>query len=247
MLKLKVIACDVMNRELSYLAGLSQNYIDITFVHQGLHDTPDYLRKALQEEINKAEEGFPYNYLDTCPDYDFIIIAYGLCSNGITGISSRKVPLIIPRAHDCITLLLGSKERYNTLFHQYPGTYWFSAGWIERAWQPSELKYKTLLEDYQHRYGEENAQYLMDMEQGWLKHYKAAGFIFWDCFRNNDYFKSFTKNSADFLNWGYLEFEGSYGLLQNILSGEFNENEVLLVSPGQMVKASFNEDIITVD
>jgi len=38
---------------------------------------------------------------------------------------------VVPRAHDCITLLLGSKERYAKLFGERPGTYWYSAGWLE--------------------------------------------------------------------------------------------------------------------
>lgn len=244
MLRLKFIACDVLNRELSYLAGLSKHYVDITFLHQGLHDTPEVLRKTLQFEIDKANEGFPYNYLNTCPSYDYIVIVYGLCSNGITGLTSAKVPLVIPRAHDCITLLLGSKEKYKALFEQHPGTYWFSAGWIERAWQPSELKFSSLLKDYTLRYGEDNAQFLMEMEQSWLKQYKNAGFIAWDCFNNNDYFRIYTKSSAEFFNWNFLEFEGNKGLLWNIINGEFNQNEVLLVPPYKTVKASFDDMII---
>ena len=244
MLRLKIIACDVLNRELSYLSGLSQHYVDITFLHQGLHDTPDFLRETLQAEIDKAGEGFPYNYYDTCPAYDYIIIAYGLCSNGIAGLSSKSVPLVIPRAHDCITLLLGSKEKYKSHFQQYPGTYWFSAGWIERAWQPGEQKFSALLKDYTLRYGEDNAGYLMEMEQSWLKEYKNAGLIAWDCFNNNDYYRTFTKNSAEFLNWNYLEFEGNAGLLRNIVNGRFNDGEVLLVPPGKTVQASYDDNII---
>lgn len=246
MLRLKIIACDVLNRELSYLSSLSQHYVDITFLHQGLHDTPDVLRDALQAEINKANEGFPYNYYDTCPAYDYIILAYGLCSNGVTGLSSEKVPLVVPRAHDCITLLLGSKESYSSLFSEFPGTYWFSAGWIERAWQPGEQKFTALLEDYTLRYGEDNAQYLLEMEQSWLKEYKNAGFISWDCFNNNDYYRAFTKNSAFFLKWDFIEFKGNTGLLSNVINGQFNENEVLLVPPGKTLQASYNDDIIKV-
>lgn len=243
MLKLKVIACDVLNREISYLASQSKHYIDVTYLNQGLHNTPDKLREILQAEIDKVK--FPYNYYNTCPDYDYIILAYGLCSNGIAGLKSRNIPLVIPRAHDCITLLLGSKEEYKTIFEKNPGTYWFSGGWIERAWQPSELKYKVLLEEYTQKYGEENAEFLMEMEQSWMKEYKNAGFITWDCFNNNnEYYVEFTKKSAEFFNWDYLEIKGSCSLLQNILNGEFKDNEVLIVPPGSTVGASYDDEII---
>lgn len=245
MLRLKVIACDVLNREISFLASQSKHFVDVTFLHQGLHDTPDILKRNLQEEIDKANSGFPYNYLNTYPDYDYILLAYGLCSNGITGITSRNIPMIIPRAHDCITLLLGSKERYTELFAKHPGTYWFSGGWIERAWQPSELKYEALLKDYTERYGEENAEYLIQMEQDWIKNYSSAALISWDCLNNNEFYRSFTQSSADYFHWNYFELSGSCSLLGNMLNGVFNPEEVLVLPAGEEVKPSYDHNIIT--
>ncbi len=244
MLKLKIIACDVLNREISYLASQSKHYVDITFMHQGLHDTPEKLRELVQAEVDRANGEFPYNYYNTCPKYDYIILGYGLCSNGTVGIVSKYIPLVIPRAHDCVTLLLGSKEKYKSNFEKYPGTYWFSTGWIERGWQPSEIKYNALLKDYTERYDEDNAEYLMEMEQNWMKEYKNAGFVSWDSLPNSDYYREFTRNSADFFKWDFLELEGSESLLKNIINGEFNENEVLIVPPGTGAKASYDDGII---
>lgn len=244
MLKLKIIACDVLNREISYLASQSKHYIDVTFLNQGLHNTPEKLRKMVQAEVDRANTGFPYNYYNTCPSYDYIILGYGLCSNGIIGLKSESIPMVIPRAHDCITLLMGSKEKYKVTFENNPGTYWFSSGWIERGWQPSDLKYNALLKDYTERYGEDNAEFLMEMEQNWMKEYKNAGFIYWDCLQNNEYYRNFTKASSEFFNWNFIEIEGSSSLLKNIINGEFYENEVLIVPPDAAVSTSFDEDII---
>jgi hypothetical protein len=245
MLKLKVIACDVMNREISYISSQSCCLVDTTFLHQGLHDTPQQLRIQLQQEIDKANQGFPYNYYNTAPDYDYIIIGYGLCSNGITGVFSKEIPLIVPRGHDCSTFLLGSKEKYEACFKNNPGTYWFSSGWIERGWQPSELKYKVLFKEYIRKYGEDNAEFLMEMEQSWIKNYRNAAFIGWNCLPNFDYYRKFTKESAKYLGWNYLEFQGEPELLKNILNGVFNQSEVLVVPPGKQIIPSFGPDIIT--
>jgi hypothetical protein len=245
MLKLKVIACDVLNREISYLSSQSCCHIDITFLHQGLHDTPDKLRVQLQQEIDKANQGFPYNYFHTVPNYDYIIIGYGLCSNGIIGISSPKVPLAVPRGHDCITLLLGSKEKYEAFFKNNPATYWFSAGWVERGWQPGELKYRVMLDEYTRKYGEVNAAYLMEAEQSWIKDYRNAAFIHWDCLPNSGYYKKFTRESANYLGWNYLEFQGGPGLLKNLLNGVFHPSETLIVPPGKQIAPSYDLDVIT--
>jgi hypothetical protein len=247
MIKLKVIACDVMNREISYLSSQSSCFIDVTFLHQGLHNTPEKLRDKLQEEVDKANQGFSYNYCNTAPDYDYIILGYGLCSNGVTGIVSEKIPMLVPRAHDCITMLLGSKEKYTECFNSNPGTYWFSTGWIERGWQPSELKYNSLYKEYVQKYGEDNAEFLMDMEQSWMKDYKNAAFIPWDCLPVQEHYRKFTMESAAYLHWNYLEIPGNSLLLKKLLNAQFDDSEVLVVPPGKKIVQSYDENIIKVE
>jgi hypothetical protein len=246
MLRLKVIACDVLNREISFLSSQSNSHVDVTFLHQGLHDTPDKLKISLQKEIDQANNGFPYNYYNTAPDYDYIIIGYGLCSNGISGIISNRIPMVVPRGHDCITLLLGSKEYYSKCFEQNPGTYWFSPGWIERGWQPSQKKHEALLKEYIEKYGEDNAEFLMDMEQSWMKDYKNAAFIHWDSLSNTQYYRRTTQDSAEYLNWNYLEFTGDSGILNRMLNGKFIDSEVLVVPPGKKVIQSYDDNIINI-
>lgn len=245
MLKLKVIACDVLNRELSYLSSQSSSHVDIVFLNQGLHDTPEKLKQQLQQEIDKANAGFPYNYYDTAPDYDYIIVGYGLCSNGTAGVVSSRIPMVIPKAHDCITLLLGSKEAYSSYFKDNPGTYWFSSGWIERGWQPSEKKYEIILQSYIDKYGEDNAEYLMEMEQHWMKDYKNAAYIHWDAINNTEQYRESTQKCAEYFGWNFLEFAGDDGLLKRLLRGEFNESEVLIVPPGKKVVQSFDAQVLS--
>ena len=52
-MRLKIIACKALFRELSYLAALSENAVDITWMRQGFHSTPDKLRVLLQKEIDE--------------------------------------------------------------------------------------------------------------------------------------------------------------------------------------------------
>ena len=244
MLKLKVLACDVLRREISWLASQSPCYVDVSFLSQGLHVTPEKLRAILSENIEKANQEFPYAYFDENVHYDYIILAYGLCSNGIINLSSPKIPLVIPRAHDCISLLLGSRERYNKLFHESPGTYWYSRGWIECSLQPGEERYVKTRQKYIEKYEEELADYLMEEEQGWFKSYERAFYIDWEGLGNSEYYRSYTKKCAAYLNWKYEECQGSPLLLQKLLAGNFDEEEVLVVPPGVAVAADFDDKII---
>lgn len=70
-----------------------------------------------------------------------VVLAYGLCSNRVIGLHSRSLPVIVPRCDDCISLFLGSAERYRKLFRELPGIYWYNNGWIEQAFTPSRENY----------------------------------------------------------------------------------------------------------
>ncbi|MDR3551919.1 MAG: DUF1638 domain-containing protein [Clostridia bacterium] len=244
MKRLKVIACDVLNREISYLASLSDCFVDVTFLDQGLHCTPDLLRQQLQEQVALAQRGFSYGSFETAVDYDFIILGYGLCSNGVVGVVSEKVPLVVPRGHDCITLLLGSKERYREYFDSHPGTYWYSKGWIERSIQPGEERCRIQYDAYVRKYGEDNADYLMETEQGWMNEYKNATFLSWDSLGNLQRDRDYTKACAEYLGWEYDELNGSPTLLEDILNGRFDERQVAIVPPGRKITASYDDGIV---
>lgn len=238
-MKLKVIACKVLMRELYYLAYQSQNIIDTHWLQQALHNEPDKLRKTLQDAIDhiEAEE----------EQYDGICLGYGLCSNGIIGIHSKKTPLIIPRGHDCITLLLGSKEKYREIFsNRNGGIYWYSPGWIEHSTQPGRERYERLYQNYVEKYGEDNAQYLMDMEQNWMKEYDNAIFIDWPQLSTDKYI-DYTKECAEYLQWKSEIVSGSDSLLRDMLEGNWDKSAFLVVPPGSTVKPTYREDIIGID
>lgn len=232
----KFIGCKVLMRELYQLAYSSNNIVDTVWKKQALHNTPDILRREVQAAIDavEAEE----------EKYDAILLGYCLCSNGIVGLKSSKTPLVIPRGHDCITMLLGSKEKYQTLFDSYGGgIYWYSPGWIEHSVMPGRERYDIAYKEYAEKYGEDNAQYLMDMEQGWMKEYKCALYVDWPEAHRPDY-AGFTSSCAEFLKWEFRAETGDSSLLRDMLNGNWDEGKFLVVPPGETVQPSFDEKII---
>ncbi|MDR2376734.1 MAG: DUF1638 domain-containing protein [Treponema sp.] len=245
MLKLKVIACDVLKREVAWLGSRSTCVVDVTYLPQGLHATPDILREKLTEQIELANRGYPYNHYGLRPSYDYILLIYGLCDNSVVGLTSENVPLVIPRAHDCITMLLGSRQRYGEMFHGHPGIYWYSRGWIECSEQPGEERYTHTYAAYVEQYGEDNAEYLMEMEQGWFKSYNRAVFINWKELGNDEYYRNYTKACATYLRWDYRELDGNPSLLEKMLNGVFDEDEVLVIPEHRTISASYTGGILS--
>ena len=232
MARYKIIACHVLWRELCHFAAQSRNVFDFQFLQQGLHCTPDLLRTELQAAID-AVDG----------EVAAVLIGYGLCSNGVVGIRARGTRLVVARGHDCITHLLGSKERYRQYFDAHPGTYWYSPGWIDTSTQPGRERYEQTYQTYVEKYGEDNAQYLMEAEQGWFKEYSNAAYVDLG-FGANEHYKQYTRDCARWLGWNYDELQGDPRLLQRFVAGEWNKEDFLIVEPGQRIVPSHDERII---
>jgi len=225
-----------MQREAYFCAARSKNVVDIVLMEQGLHDEPEKLRREVQKALDNTcdIQGRPY---------DASLLGYGLCSNGIVGLSA-KIPIVAPRGHDCITLLLGSKDKYQEYFDSHRGVYWYSPGWIESGKQPSEERYEKMLKEYKEKYGDDNAQYLMEVEQKWIKEYDWATYIDWGFVDSNEY-KNYTKHCTEFLRWNYDELKGSPVLMQKLVDGRWHDSEFLVVKPGQKISEDLtNEGII---
>lgn len=227
-MRLHFVICKVLQREAYFCAARSKNVVDIITMPQGLHDTPDILRQQLQAALGKYEDVQDRKY-------DAHLLGYGMCSNGIVGIEAKQIPIVVPRGHDCVTLLLGSKERYQQYFDSHRGIYWYSDGWIETNDQPGKDRYEKLLGEYRKKYGDDNAEYLMKMEQNWMSQYQWATYIDWNLPDSQNH-REFTKKSAEFMHWNYDEVKGDSGLMQRLVDGKWDEKEFLIVKPGQKIK-----------
>ena len=225
-MRLQFIACKVMQKEAYLCAARSSNVIDIVFMKQGLHNEPDNLRAEVQKALDV-----------TCDSngrqYDATLLGYGLCSNGIVGLTS-KIPLVVPRGHDCITLLLGSREKYQDYFDTHPGVYWYSPGWIDTDALPSKQRYEKLLEEYEKKFGPENARYLIETEHNWIEKYNYATYIDWG-FPEAKKEKKFTRQCAEHLGLKYDEVKGSASLLQRLFDGDWDSDDFLVVEPGKTI------------
>jgi len=233
-MNIAVITCDVLTDEVRHFCRDFPQVKLIEVIEQGLHNTPDLLRQRLQETVSRVEENTAI---------DEIVLVYGLCSRGIEGVSPRRCRMAVARAHDCITLLLGSKERYAQYLQEHPGTYWYSGGWNRCHVPPGKERVETLRRDYVEAYGEENADYLMEMEQDWLRAYNLAAFVDLGV-ASTDADALYTKQCADWLGWNFDQQKGDPKLLRDLLSGEWDEERFLVLQPGETVRFTVDESIL---
>lgn len=227
-----IIACKVLWREISYLVSKSPIYHDVIYLDQGLHNEPDNLQIMLQQKITEVEN-----------DYSVILVGYGLCSNGIVGLSSNKSTLVFMRGHDCITFFLGSKDLYRNKFDENPGTYWYNTGWIETSDIPNKEFYDKKFIQYKEQYDEDTAQYLVETEKEWLSKYNNIFYVSQGITDESEYVEM-SKDAAKYLNWEYKEIQGDLNLINDWILGNWTSDRFLILEPNKVLAASFDEKTI---
>lgn len=238
-MRISIIACRVMTRELSALAARSANAIDLHWLPQGLHDVPDTLRARIASTLEEIDRDVQTGITKHRPD--FIALGYGLCSNAVTGLQSREIPLVVPRTDDCIALFLGSQQRYLECFHDLPGTYWLNNGWIEACGTlvDDNRRLRQRWQEYAEKFGADNADYLIETERQWVQHYDTCAYIRSETFEAPVY-RALAQKAAEERGWNFREFAGDARLLRMLVDGAWNEEEFLLVPPGHRIVADYS-------
>jgi hypothetical protein len=240
-MRLKCIGCEVLARPLYHAAVSSPHIVDIELLDKGLHDVSANLRTQLQTRINAIETD----------RYDFILLAYGLCGLSLNGVKSTTIPLVIPKAHDCITLFLGSRDRYMAELRKDPGTYWYTLDYLERNDHGSDpvamgVSYSMDLEKmyakYVGKYGKEKADFLMETMSQWQTHYDRAAYIDLGL-ADGMKIENLAKEEAAKKGWKYERLPGDLSIIQKLLHGKW-DNDFVVVQPGNHISFAYNEDII---
>ena len=239
---LKCLACEVLARPVYLCAAQSPHIVDVQLLRRGLHNNPSDLRAQLQAHIDAAAgEG-----------YDAVVMAYGLCGQATAGLVARDTPLVIPRAHDCITLFLGSRERYQDQFENNKGTYWYTLDYMERR---DDTPHSTLAlgsgmdtdldavyDEYVEKYGQDNADYLMEVMGAWQQHYRRAAFIDIGV-GDGSVIEQQAQADATRRGWLFERIAGDLVLIRRLLSGDW-EQDFLVLQPGEQLTITYDTDII---
>ena len=236
--------------------------VDMEFTPKGAHNDAEYLRKLIQQKIDETEESER--------KYDAIILGFGLCGNSVVNLKAKSIPIVIPRAHDCCTLFLGSKEKYLENFGERLSMEFSTAGYLERGDSyvkeagdiDKKMGWDKTYQEYVEKYGEENAKFIWE-----TLHPEQA--------KNNPHNKPINNNNnppnnnshekegkevifieiPQLKHLGYaeeckrkalasgkkfIEIEGSIELIEKLIFGEWSEKDFLIIQPGQHIMGVYD-------
>jgi len=210
-----IIACRSIKPELEALRP-DDPAIEIRYLKQNLHRTPERMPAAIQREMDIVE-----------PYASQVILGYGLCSNGVVGVTAPRQGLIIPRIHDCISFFLGSATAYDNAFKERPGTYYLTPGWIEEKKDP--IGYME--SEYVPKLGRDTAEWGLKEE---LRHYTHIVLIDTRV-RDVSPLRERAIENARFLEKNYDEIVGSNNLFKKLLFGPYDSEEFIILQSGEKV------------
>ena len=238
---LKLISCNVFQREASWCITRSPHVIDAEYTELGEHVRSAGLRQIIQEKIDATEA--------SGKAYDAILLLFGLCGNATVGLQARRTRLVIPRAHDCCTILLGSRAKFAIHFGDAPSTPFSSAGYIERGnyflrtsdgGDAPEVQVGDAFKALVEKYGEEDAKYIwaeMHPDHGNDK----AVFIELPQTKHLGYAEQFKAKAAE-AGKRAVELPGDIRLIENLINGQWDAKEYLTVPPAAITEGVYDWD-----
>jgi hypothetical protein len=242
--RLVALTCEVLARSVYLCAARSPHVVDVRLNRRGLHDDPPNLRSILQAQVDEVG-----------PPYDAVVLAYGLCGGAIAGLRVGSLPVVVPRAHDCITLFLGSRDRYSAEFLGHPGTFWYVQDYLERSEDGSpfggvgagtEAATQATYEQYVAKYGEENAAYLMEAMGAWRSHYDRAAYVDMGVATPDAAAMAEVRAREDAgqRGWAFEKLAGELILVKRLIDGDWDEADFLVLAPGEQLAMSYDESVI---
>ncbi len=240
-MRLLILSCESLARAAYGAAAHSPHIVDVTIVPRNKHQPLD-IRSRLQGLIDEAEG----------KDFEAVGLVYGLCGHATANLTARSIPLVIPRAHDCITLHLGSRARHEEELKREPATYWYAQDYMERVQginaalamgQGSDEEMKTMYNDFFYKYGKAKADRMMAVMGSWLNNYKRAIFLTTDSNAASPVEASARAQAAK-RGWLFERLNADFSLVQRLCNGDWADEDFLVVPPGKTTQTTYDNDIL---
>ncbi len=232
--RLALLACRVFEQEIALLGAGAAHIVETRYFEVGLHDRPDQLRATLQEGLDQ---------MAARTDIEAVVLAYGLCGLGTAGLRPLHHPLVIPRAHDCITVFMGSKEAYAEHQRRCPTCYYYTPGWNLARRVPGPDRLETLKAELLKKFDPEDVEFLVESEREmWALHDTVT---YLDLGTDKAQAEAdYARKCADWLGWKFEHPRGDPTLLRDLLWGRWDEKRFQIIEPGMQLGHSPDESIL---
>ncbi|MGI6361636.1 MAG: DUF1638 domain-containing protein [Bacillota bacterium] len=204
-----VIACAMLQKELERVrdkaAFMTKNSYDLVYWSAQLHNHPQKMRQAVKKLLSSAQ------------NYDAVLLVPGSCGRALNGLQC-PLKLVLPKADDCISLLLPDGRKEKGVFYLTP------------AWLQGESSFFAQYEKMANKKGSETAHYYL---RKMLNEYKALCFLSQTVDEVEKYQEPLQKLNRLF-KLPLTITEASTKLIEDLFWGKWGQDFVI-IKPGEEI------------
>ena len=150
------------------------------------------------------------------------------------------MPVVLPRAHDCATIFLGSRRTGTRASTRPRQDDWYTSDQLERGnalkgWLLGDAARSedalAARDEYEARFGKENADYLMSVLGEWHTRYERGAYLD-SGFDENDDAADRARAESESRGWRFERVPTDLGLMRRLLWGEWDA-DFQVVEPGE--------------
>ena len=211
-----LIGCRTLERELREASRRTGVCCPCVWVESGLHNVPARLTDRLARELERLPAGVGR-----------VLLGFGYCGGAAAGLTTGPYELILPRADDCITLMLGSYRRRLEMMRE-EGAYFLTQGWLDgerNIWE--EFLYAR------RRYGEKQARRIF---ASMLSHYSRLAVVDTGV-SDMEQLGQTTEMIARELGLRHQAVPGTLSLFERLLTGPWDDAHFLTAPPFTSITA----------
>lgn len=211
-----ILCCNTLENELNLALGDTGLDYPVVWLEAGLHNQPERLRVHIRETLEACAGGRPIARA---------LLALGHCGGAVSCLGPYDFELVLPRADDCLSILLGSIELRREA-SQRAATYFLTEGWLRHT--------ENLITSFnrdQELFGRDRAERLYRIM---LKHYQRFGFIDTGTY-NVEAAMEKTLPLVELIGIKNDCLRGDLGWLRKLLTGPWDERDFIVVPPGKIL------------
>jgi hypothetical protein len=106
----------------------------------------------------------------------------------------------------------------------------------------SDEDMEAIRAEYVAKYGEDNADYLMEVMGAWKTHYGRAAFVGMHVV-DEAASEAYAREQADRRGWAFESIEGNMVLLRKLIDGDWAD-DMLVLQPGERLAMSYDADVV---
>ncbi len=210
-----ILACATLKRELNTVMEKLRCTDPVIWLEAGDHNQPLKRKMAIEAA------------LESCPEYDTVILAMSFCGGALTGVDSGDKTLLLPCFDDCIGLLLDCPRQ--------PDTYYLTDGWLAGE--------RNILAEYRNsldRHGEEKTRRIFG---AMLRGYRALGWVDWGC--GSALGQSQAEEAAGLLGLEFTVIPGTLSILEDLIR-ERECRHILRIPPHRTITLALRKGMVPV-